>query len=107
MADGIPRIAAVQYVADFAWCFPILAPASWSAVVGASPLPLSYAGRTFIPPITSPARSKSVKRSFPAGPERKEAWQNRIPLRPPSPIGQTQLVRLTLLAKKTALHPRD
>jgi hypothetical protein len=41
-------IAALQDVADFGRGFPNFAPAFWSAVVGASPLPLSFAGWAFI-----------------------------------------------------------
>jgi hypothetical protein len=52
-ANPLRSIAALQNVADFARRFPNLAPASWSVVVGASPLPLSYAGRAFIPLTTS------------------------------------------------------
>jgi hypothetical protein len=59
-AKSLRSIAALQKVADIAWGFPNLAPAFWTAVVGASPLPLSHAGRTFNHRTTSPPARKAA-----------------------------------------------
>jgi hypothetical protein len=52
--------ATVPSASKSAWGFPNFAPAFWSAVVGASPLPLSHAGRTFVQRTTSPRARKAA-----------------------------------------------
>jgi hypothetical protein len=65
-ANPLRSIAALQNLADFARGFPNLAPASWSAVVGARPPPLANAGRTIIQRTTSPPARKRRIRAAPS-----------------------------------------